>query len=68
LPRRRSAVSAPIIGATEKVDWPILVNLRLDQYERTGMFNGKDNGLIAYYTGSPTSSDALVFPLAVMET
>jgi arylsulfatase A-like enzyme len=37
------------LGATEKVDWPILVNLRLDPYERTGMFNGKDNGSIAYY-------------------
>jgi arylsulfatase len=34
------------LGATEKVDWPILVNLRLDPYERTGMFNGKDNGSI----------------------
>jgi arylsulfatase A-like enzyme len=37
------------LGATEKVDWPILVNLRLDPYERTGMFNGRDNGSIAYY-------------------
>jgi arylsulfatase A-like enzyme len=37
------------LGATEKVDWPILVNLRLDPYERTGMFNGKDAGSIAYY-------------------
>jgi arylsulfatase A-like enzyme len=37
------------LGATEKVDWPILTNLRLDPYERTGMFNGKDNGSIAYY-------------------
>jgi arylsulfatase A-like enzyme len=25
------------LGATEKVDWPILVNLRLDPFERTGM-------------------------------
>ena len=33
------------LGATEKVDWPILVNLRLDPFERTGMSNGKDNGL-----------------------
>ena len=32
-----------------KVDWPILVNLRLDPFERTGMYNGKDNGSIAYY-------------------
>ena len=37
------------LGATEKVDWPILVNLRLDPFERTGMYNGKDNGSIAYY-------------------
>src|SRR5271169_1253776 len=37
------------LGPTVKVDWPILVNLRLDPYERTGMFNGKDNGSIAYY-------------------
>jgi arylsulfatase len=37
------------LGATVKVDWPILVNLRLDPYERTGMYNGKDNGSIAYY-------------------
>ncbi len=32
------------LGATLKVDWPILVNLRLDPLERTGMYNGKDNG------------------------
>ncbi len=37
------------LGATLKVDWPILVNLRLDPYERTGMYNGRDNGSIAYY-------------------
>jgi arylsulfatase len=37
------------LGGTVKVDWPILVNLRLDPFERTGMFNGKDNGSIAYY-------------------
>jgi len=36
-------------GATVKVDWPILTNLRLDPFERTGMYNGKDNGSIAYY-------------------
>jgi arylsulfatase A-like enzyme len=36
-------------GTTEKVDWPILTNLRLDPYERLGMFNGKDRGSIAYY-------------------
>ncbi len=37
------------LGATVKVDWPILVNLRLDPFERNGMFNGKDGGSIAYY-------------------
>src|SRR6516162_2409449 len=37
------------LGSTVKVDWPILVDLRLDPYERTGMYNGKDNGSIAYY-------------------
>jgi arylsulfatase A-like enzyme len=37
------------LGATVKVDWPILVNLRLDPFERMGMFNGKDGGSIAYY-------------------
>jgi arylsulfatase A-like enzyme len=36
------------LGATEKVDWPILTNLRLDPYERTGMYNGKDNGSLSY--------------------
>jgi arylsulfatase len=37
------------LGATVKVDWPILTNLRLDPYERTGMYNGRDNGSISYY-------------------
>src|SRR5215470_15301114 len=37
------------LGATVKVDWPILTNLRLDPYERLGMFNGKDGGSINYY-------------------
>lgn len=36
------------LGATEKVDWPILVNLRLDPFERTGLSNGK-SGSLAYY-------------------
>jgi hypothetical protein len=44
-----SIVSQTWLGPTVKVDWPILTNLRLDPYERTGMFNGKDNGSIAYY-------------------
>jgi arylsulfatase len=32
------------LGATVKVDWPILVNLRLDPYERTGI-----TGSLNYY-------------------
>jgi len=32
------------LGATVKLDWPILTNLRLDPYERTGI-----NGSLAYY-------------------
>jgi len=36
------------LGTTVKVDWPILVNLRLDPFERTGMPDGK-NGSLAYY-------------------
>jgi arylsulfatase len=36
------------LGATEKVDWPFLVNLRLDPFERTGMPAGK-GGSLAYY-------------------
>ena len=36
------------LGATQKVDWPNLVNLRLDPYERTGMPDGK-GGSLAYY-------------------
>jgi arylsulfatase len=36
------------LGATVKVDWPVLVNLRLDPFERTGMPDGK-SGSLAYY-------------------
>jgi arylsulfatase len=36
------------LGATEKVDWPILTNLRLDPFERTGMYNGH-GGSLGYY-------------------
>ena len=32
------------LGGTVKVDWPILVNLRLDPFERTGI-----SGSLAYY-------------------
>jgi len=36
------------LGATAKVDWPILVNLRLDPFERTGMPTGSA-GSIMYF-------------------
>ena len=36
------------VGATEKVDWPILTNLRLDPFERTGLPDGK-GGSLAFY-------------------
>jgi len=36
------------LGGTVKVDWPILTNLRLDPFERTGLPSG-DKGSLAYY-------------------
>ena len=36
-------------GGTVKVDWPTLVNLRLDPFERTGWSDGKINGSVYYY-------------------
>jgi arylsulfatase A-like enzyme len=36
------------LGATVKVDWPILTNIRLDPFERSGMPNGVQ-GSLAYY-------------------
>jgi arylsulfatase len=36
------------LGGTVKLDWPVLVNLRLDPFERCGIFNGA-NGSLAYY-------------------
>ncbi len=36
------------LGATEKVDWPVLCNLRLDPFERLGMPDGK-KGSLAFY-------------------
>ena len=38
------------LGSTVKVDWPILVNLRLDPFERTGMYDGKNNGSLYFPT------------------
>jgi arylsulfatase A-like enzyme len=36
------------LGATVKVDWPILTNLRLDPFERTGL-PATDKGSLAFY-------------------
>lgn len=36
------------LGGTVKLDWPILTNLRLDPFERTGMPSG-DKGSLAFY-------------------
>jgi len=36
------------LGGTVKVDWPILTNIRLDPFERTGLASG-DKGSLAYY-------------------
>jgi arylsulfatase len=36
------------LGATEKVDWPILTNLRLDPFERTGMGDGRGGSMNFY--------------------
>jgi arylsulfatase A-like enzyme len=36
------------LGGTIKVDWPILTNIRLDPFERTGLPSGA-NGSLAYY-------------------
>ena len=36
------------LGGTVKLDWPILVNLRLDPFERTGLPKA-DSGSLAYY-------------------
>ncbi len=36
------------LGGTVKVDWPIICNLRLDPFERTGLPSG-DKGSLAFY-------------------
>ncbi len=36
------------LGGTVKMDWPVLVNLRLDPFERTGLPKS-DSGSLAYY-------------------
>jgi arylsulfatase A-like enzyme len=36
------------LGGTVKLDWPVLTNLRLDPFERTGIYNGS-SGSLAYY-------------------
>ena len=48
------------LGATEKVDWPVLTNLRLDPFERTGMSNGK-TGSLNYYAWYATEFWRYVF-------
>ncbi len=48
------------IGGTVKVDWPILCNLRLDPFERTGLPNGA-NGSLAYYNWFSTEFWRFVF-------
>ena len=37
------------LGGTVKVDWPIIVNLRLDPFERTGMPGSGGAGSLAFY-------------------
>jgi len=37
------------LGGTVKVDWPIIVNLRLDPFERTGMPGAGGSGSLAFY-------------------
>jgi arylsulfatase len=48
------------LGATEKVDWPLLCNIRLDPFERTGLYDGR-NGSIAYYDWFATEFWRFVF-------
>jgi arylsulfatase A-like enzyme len=48
------------LGATQKVDWPILCNLRLDPFERTGMFDGR-SGSMNYYNWFATQFWRFVF-------
>lgn len=40
------------LGATEKLDWPVITNLRLDPFERTGMPgpNGGSMNYASFYT------------------
>jgi arylsulfatase len=48
------------LGATLKVDWPILTNLRLDPFERTGISDGK-TGSINFYSWFSTEFWRFVF-------
>ena len=48
------------LGATQKVDWPILTNLRLDPFERTNIFTGS-SGSLAYYDWFKTEFWRFVF-------
>lgn len=48
------------LGGTTKVDWPVLTNLRLDPFERTGISDGK-GGSLAYYNWFVTEYWRFVF-------
>ena len=37
------------LGGTVKVDWPIVINLRLDPFERTGLTVNAQTGSVAYF-------------------
>ncbi len=37
------------LGGTVKVDWPVIVNLRLDPFERAGMPTGGGTGSLSFY-------------------
>jgi CobQ/CobB/MinD/ParA nucleotide binding domain len=54
----RSLGARPTVISHVKVDWPILTNLRLGPFERTGRFNGKDNDLSFIPPGGDLSSGA----------
>lgn len=48
------------LGATEKLDWPSLTNLRLDPFERCGMPTGK-GGSLGFYDWFPYEFWRFVF-------
>jgi arylsulfatase A-like enzyme len=54
------------LGSTQKLDWPSLTNVRLDPFERTGMYNGQTNGSIAYYNWFATEFWRFVYAQQVI--